>query len=702
MLVEEEINEIIAILVKHQSREGFAHREWSVLLYACHAIGQAHGDLQRWREIAHTISQASQKYDAAATDRAFEDGSTYGSYTISTIRHYARAADPHTFYAIAAKYVNLDEHVVFEQSELRDYFLCVWGDNVLYFKTEPGTFYIWSEAKAEWTCDDGTSLKYYIHEECKELMGRNHEMWRARHEDDYFTVLNLQDARASTEELKEANAKAEDSKKKLDQIRKTKLKFNDNDTRAILSLVKSKLSVEAQHENLFDERREVFAFANTCYDLKTNTFFKPTKHDYILTTNGKPWCKPSDAECNRIAALIQKVFPDPEKLRCWVSIVHSALSGKRHEKFFFFTGGGRNGKGFLDEMLLYVLGAYGYKAHLALLTKEFKDGSNVELRNCHKKRLILFTEPEDSLSEQFRVNNIKTLTGDEDQNARGHYSMDTSTKVFGTSICECNQMPALKGKKDQAVISRLVKLDFESTFTNDKELLAQHDPDSGVYIYPEDESLKEGDFKRSHFCAFFQYIVTRHKEYKHAYGELYIPPCAREAALEYLQSEDDFAGWFQEHFERRTSVTVEGTEYTYFVAAKDLFAMYKEATMYTATKEEKRKFNLKRFIETLKTNVLVKSYFREEKKVAHIRYQDELVWTLKARNTQQGLIGWRPKDVTDPCDTAMATDGVLEQVPKRKNSDVGKANEPIFKRIKPTCPNGCGPWGGCSECTSIE
>ena len=96
------------------------------------------------------------------------------------------------------------------------------------------------------------------------------------------------------------------AKSRLDAISKTKANFTDAVVKAVFSLSKSKLATEAHEQNLFDERREVFAFANTCYDLHTNTFFKPTKYDYVLTTNGKAWREPTAAERARIAQQLHR------------------------------------------------------------------------------------------------------------------------------------------------------------------------------------------------------------------------------------------------------------------------------------------------------------------------------------------------------------------------------------------------------------
>ena len=60
---------------------------------------------------------------------------------------------------------------------------------------------------------------------------------------------------------------------------------------------------------------------------------------------------------------------------------------------------------------MWLLGAYGIAGHKSLLTMNSGDGANANLRNCHKKRAIMWTEP-DKVT-QFKVSSIKELSGDE-------------------------------------------------------------------------------------------------------------------------------------------------------------------------------------------------------------------------------------------------------------------------------------------------
>ena len=84
---------------------------------------------------------------------------------------------------------------------------------------------------------------------------------------------------------------------------------------------------------------------------------------------------------------------------------------------------------------------------MTLLTKEVKAGANTELRELDKIRGVVFSEPEEGAMETLRLSNIKRLTGNETQNARGLYESNSVTHIHGTAILECNALPAMTGDK---------------------------------------------------------------------------------------------------------------------------------------------------------------------------------------------------------------------------------------------------------------
>ena len=72
------------------------------------------------------------------------------------------------------------------------------------------------------------------------------------------------------------------------------------------------------------------------------------------------------------------------------------------------NGGGRNGKGLINELMLKMLGDdYSYTGHINTLTKELKSGPNPEMAQLDKKRFVKFEEPNDN--DMLNLGNIKKL-----------------------------------------------------------------------------------------------------------------------------------------------------------------------------------------------------------------------------------------------------------------------------------------------------
>ena len=59
-----------------------------------------------------------------------------------------------------------------------------------------------------------------------------------------------------------------------------------------------------------------------------------------------------------IAVVMEQIFPDVEVRKLMLFILSTGLSGRPVEKFFVFNGGGRNGKGVLNEFMKSILGQY--------------------------------------------------------------------------------------------------------------------------------------------------------------------------------------------------------------------------------------------------------------------------------------------------------------------------------------------------------
>ena len=613
------------------------YSDWFKLICACRSCGErAVGgeSVEWWKEAAWERLCTCERSEF---EKKWDDSIKYSKkYSEATIKHYGRASNEEEYTKLIRVHQKLDGKMTLDETDLRDYFLDTWGDNILCFKRQPKMFYVWRGGR--WHEDDGSAIRYELIEQLKNLLRAS--MQRAV---DGLQQMQQELARVVSEdgdeELKTRFEKLiKDAKKQCCQADKAYKQYGAVHNKQVFSLVCDYLRANAHERDIFDEQREVFAFTNKCFNLCTKEWFVPSKFDYILTTCNKEWREPTDVECARVGQLWKDVFPDKELRKCFASVQFGGLSGFRHEQFFFLIGIGRNGKGVCGEMLSFLLGDYSAPGHLTLLTKPMKEGANQELRSLHKKRHVIYSEPEDATSEKMRINNIKKLTGNEEHNARGLYEKDCTTRIFATQVCECNELPALMGKKDHAIADRLVLIPFETTFTEDKALLRE----DSVKYRPMDKTLKSPEFKERHFCAWFKYLVDNATQ---GCTDLYLPDKTKKLALAYLEEEDDFASWFKEHFERVDGEKVPGEiiPRKYFLPTKATYDMYFEEVLKFESKEIQRKNKWEKFENGLVNSPFLRLDFRDTRKEGKVHvWQKGNTYEFQQQNTKRGLVHWRP------------------------------------------------------------
>ena len=124
------------------------------------------------------------------------------------------------------------------------------------------------------------------------------------------------------------------------------------------------------------------------------------------------------------------------------------------------------------------------------------------------------------------------------------------------------------------------------------------------------------------------------------------PVRSRDAALAYLESEDDLLEWFLQNYEQR-EVLAHNKRFKYYVSTKDIYNHYKESSDFWqhTSKDEKRRFNLKRFEDDLRTNHSLQTSFRDAKKEKCIAWMNKVTcsWGRSENyNSSRGVVGWRP------------------------------------------------------------
>jgi phage/plasmid-associated DNA primase len=73
---------------------------------------------------------------------------------------------------------------------------------------------------------------------------------------------------------------------------------------------------------------------------------------------------------------LSSIFPIPENKQLFLEILSGGLTGR---PIVIFNGGGRNGKGLLDEFVKIIFGEFGLiHANVSLITEKEKTGANPE------------------------------------------------------------------------------------------------------------------------------------------------------------------------------------------------------------------------------------------------------------------------------------------------------------------------------------
>lgn len=545
------------------------------------------------QEFAMEISKKSKKFDEEAFMRLWYNTSYEGNKTVkqATLNYYAKLSNPKEYNLF---YINkhLSKLDIFDEGLLKDYFIGLHGDDIIAVKKKANLFVYYEN---NWIEDDGGNIIQNM------LFKTIKAMYLVLIENIFKQIQNEPDNKTLSQHLTE--------------VSKLNHNYGNKHNKNIYTLIFNEMKATAKEEDIFDSNRYIYSFTNKSYDLKENKWFVPTKLDYILTTCNKVWKEPTQEQKNKIKELIEGIFPNEEIRKAYTSILRSGLTGIRHEYFIIATGKGRNGKGLINELMAYLLGDYMGTLHLSLLTKEIKSGANTELRSLHKKRLIVASEPEEGHAEKLRCSNIKALTGNETHKARGLYEKDDITKIMGTFIMECNTKPEISGKKDTAILDRMIIIPFDITFTDDKELI-KNEPTKYKLKNP---LYKEESFKSEYYCALFNYLISEYKT-----NDLYIPNACKKLGADYLLDKDDFANWFLDVYE-------EGADDEYsLITIKELHAKYLEMNERKMTKADLRAMTCKKFIEMIKDHMLLKKHFIEQNEYRYNkRITKQSIWGYK-------------------------------------------------------------------------
>jgi phage/plasmid-associated DNA primase len=532
----------------------------------------------------------------------------YDKITIGTFKYYCKISNPIEYNKIIKKYYfNIDDLIKRNsQEEMTKAFYKLYGEDFLYNK---GLVY----------CFNGI-----FWEKCLSLKIIPPIRRKFTNE---FTNLFLD----HIQQLLNGNREPEDIEKINEKIKLINgIIKNIQNNNFIKGVVNEAILPYIENNNIeFETKPNIFCFNNKIYDLDVCDFVEPNKEDYMTLSTGYDYREPTEEEILTLENLFKKVFPIEDERTLYLTLLSTGLYGMTLEKFILANGGGRNGKGFTNELMLKTVGAYGYTSSSQLLLNPLKTGSNPELANYNNKRFVIYREPEENINKPLYSSTIKEITGGNEINARLNHSNDTQTILKATHIMEANERPKLSGKINDAILMRIIDQEFKATFTKKEE-----DIDETNFIYKGDDSVKDPSFQNTHKYALFNILIKYWKNYKDNKNiDSFIPSSIKERTKEYLKNSNAIYSWFIENYEIVNDDTI-------VLKIEDIYEYFKISDLWNNySKLEKRELNKKSFIENLSKNPFLRKYYKEKDQRKYI------MENYKVKELRNILIGFKKIEI---------------------------------------------------------
>lgn len=532
-------------------------------------------------------SKLSEKYDESIMDRKWESFKLNGGLTSMTLLMYLREDNIDIFMSICFKEIDIKDLNNLNHTTFSDIFMRIYGKDLLRLEER---FYNFNGVY--WKIDDSESNSVIINN----LISGEFHTFMIRY-------------------LLHNKEKEENYDKKFQVINQLR---NSRYIRDVIDRIKYHNSFN--RELKLDENINLIAFENKVYDFKTGEIRDGLREDYISMSVGYNWIEPCDKEMRLVEDLFEKLFVNEEERRLFCEILYTSLLGMVPQYFTLANGVGSNGKSLLLEVIMKkVLGIFYYKANNSTLQDELKAGPNVEIAQMHKKRLIIYSEP--NKSKTLNTDVIKNLTGGIETNARMNYSNKTECQLHGTHILLCNKKPLLNDT-DGGTSRRIIDFPFRSLFVNEDDKENYKDIDN---VYTRVSEYSEPEFWNEYRCAIFKYLLR----YK-IKGDIKIPDNIKERSKEYLCDSDYILSWMKDNYEE---CIYEITNEKNVIKISEIYEIFKDSDYYkNSDRKKKRELSDSNFIQTLSTHYKYKKNYIEE-----YRYYDENKNRKKIRNVLKNL-----------------------------------------------------------------
>jgi phage/plasmid-associated DNA primase len=352
-----------------------------------------------------------------------------------------------------------------------------------------------------------------------------------------------------------------------------------------INIINSSEAFLVNEDIKFDDNKDIIGFNNGIYDLIKHEFREIQYDDYLTMSCGYDYNPNFDPETmNDMLVLLKSIMPDEGTRNLMLEVMSAGLTGRAIEKFILFNGGGRNGKGLLNEFLQLIYGDYCLiYANVSLLTEKQKTGGNPELASIHNKRIVIMKEPDGD--EPLQNSCIKSITGGGNVSGRMLYSNATLVTLCLILIMECNVRPKFKSEPGDAEEDRVVDVLLPNRFTTNEDEI------DNVTVFRGDPKYKTTEWKESHRDAFLQILLNSFKNLQKNNYSLTIPKVVAIRTQNYLNQSFPIFELFNTRYVK-TGVKTD------ILKLKDAYGVLKNTDEFNDfTKEQKRKYNQKFFYE---------------------------------------------------------------------------------------------------------
>ena len=334
-----------------------------------------------------------------------------------------------------------------------------------------------------------------------------------------------------------------------------------------------------------------FCFNNKVWDLNNACWIDPNKIKHLYNTLYSPfdYREPTEEENKTLEKIYSQIQTDDITRREFFKIISTALSGECLQKFIQMIGGGRNGKGLSNNLLLKLLGdnantGYGCTFDASIICGK-KNNIGNEVANLGNKRFCKTSE-QSKHEGKFNFSKIKKLTGGDKINGRLCFGTKTEHNNNMTLCIEANTQDQLNldsDGKDEATRDRVVIIPMFSHFSDKGEKCKCKAKRVGR-CFPINTHYASTEFKNDHIFALFHILAKHYLLYKkegiNLVGEMV------QTTNEYLDACDEEWEWFKENYKFEEGSEIKMKDFMLEWENSDLFS----ALSYVAKRKNKRKF----------------------------------------------------------------------------------------------------------------